>query len=149
MKRDIARELFRSYRIKTYRRTTTDQGARERLTDPGKLGEILAELIEDKDWRNGLAEGSLLTKWGDVVGSEISQNSEPITLLDGRLTIRAKSSAWATQLRLLSPELLRRIQTHPAGASTEELLIIGPSAPSWRKGVRTIRGARGPRDTYG
>jgi predicted nucleic acid-binding Zn ribbon protein len=25
---------------------------------------------------------------------------------------------------------------------------LGPNAPSWKKGIRTIRGARGPRDTY-
>ncbi|NCW43452.1 MAG: DUF721 domain-containing protein, partial [Actinobacteria bacterium] len=27
--------------------------------------------------------------------------------------------------------------------------FIGPQAPSWKKGVRVIRNARGPRDTYG
>jgi predicted nucleic acid-binding Zn ribbon protein len=31
----------------------------------------------------------------------------------------------------------------------EELIFIGPHAPSWKKGLRSIRGARGPRDTYG
>ncbi|MPZ04787.1 DUF721 domain-containing protein, partial [Micrococcus luteus] len=25
----------------------------------------------------------------------------------------------------------------------------GPQAPSWRRGPRTVRGGRGPRDTYG
>jgi predicted nucleic acid-binding Zn ribbon protein len=29
------------------------------------------------------------------------------------------------------------------------LAFIGPQAPTWKKGLRTIRGARGPRDTYG
>jgi predicted nucleic acid-binding Zn ribbon protein len=27
--------------------------------------------------------------------------------------------------------------------------VIGPHAPSWKRGIRSIRGARGPRDTYG
>jgi predicted nucleic acid-binding Zn ribbon protein len=27
--------------------------------------------------------------------------------------------------------------------------VIGPQAPSWKRGIRSIRGARGPRDTYG
>ncbi|EBV8528738.1 DUF721 domain-containing protein, partial [Streptococcus agalactiae] len=27
--------------------------------------------------------------------------------------------------------------------------VAGPQAPSWRKGPRTVRGGRGPRDTYG
>jgi hypothetical protein len=28
------------------------------------------------------------------------------------------------------------------------LAIIGPQTPTWKKGIRTIRNARGPRDTY-
>ncbi|MER2138161.1 MAG: DUF721 domain-containing protein, partial [Arthrobacter sp.] len=26
--------------------------------------------------------------------------------------------------------------------------VIGPAAPNWRKGLRSVKG-RGPRDTYG
>lgn len=149
MKRDLARELFRSYRTKIYQRINTDNTEREQLGEPGKLSNILAELVQQNDWRKGLAEGNLFSNWHEVVGPEVSDNCEPITLLEGRLTIRAQSTAWATQLKLLAPELLKRIQSHPSGASTDEIFIIGPSAPSWRKGVRSIRGARGPRDTYG
>ena len=148
MKRDIARELFRSYRTK-FRRTEVESEERENRGEPGKLNELLNELVTTKDWRRGLAEGNLFSKWSEIVGAEIAANSEPITLLDGRLTIRAASTAWATQLRLLAPDLLKSIQTQAEGALVEELFIIGPTAPSWKRGLRTIRGAKGPRDTYG
>lgn len=149
MKRDIAIELFQSYRIKNYRKSNTESTNRDHLTEPGKLSNILEELVREKDWRKGLADGSLFTNWAEIVGAEVSEHCEPITLLDGRLTVQARSTAWATQLKLLSHELLKRIQSHPSGASTEEIFIIGPTTPSWRRGARTIRGARGPRDTYG
>jgi predicted nucleic acid-binding Zn ribbon protein len=31
----------------------------------------------------------------------------------------------------------------------EEIVVLPPGAPSWKKGIRTIRNSRGPRDTYG
>lgn len=149
MKRDIARELFRSYRSKIERRNTSINPDRVDLNEPTKIANIFSELLNQESWRSGIAEGNLFTRWQDLVGVEIAKHCEPITLLDGKLTIRAESTAWATQLRLLTPELLKRIQTDNTGALVEELYILGPQSPSWKRGLRTIRGAKGARDTYG
>ena len=100
-------------------------------------------------FRSGIAEGNLFSEWSKIVGNEIANHCEPITLFEGKLTIKAESTAWATQLRLMDESLLKTIQQSSPGAVVENLQIIGPTAPSWRRGLRTIRGARGPRDTYG
>jgi predicted nucleic acid-binding Zn ribbon protein len=64
------------------------------------------------------------------------------------LTIQSSSTAWATQLQLISNDLLATIQKDATGVLIERLVIIGPQTPTWKKGFRTIRNARGPRDTY-
>ena len=148
MKRDIARELFRSYRTKS-RKTNNREEDRSKKEDPEKLSNILSDLVTTRDWKKGIAEGTLFTKWREIVGNEIADHCEPITLFEGRLTIKAESTAWATQLRLITPDLLKNIRSRSEGALVEELTVIGPNAPSWKRGLRTIRGARGPRDTYG
>ena len=148
MKRDIARELFRSYRTKT-RKSESIEDDRTQRDEPEKLSNILNDLVTTRDWKKGIAEGNLFTKWSEIVGAEIAQHCEPITLFEGKLTIRAETSAWATQLQLLSTELLKNIRSRSEGALVEELRVIGPNAPSWKRGLRTIKGARGPRDTYG
>lgn len=148
MKRDIARELFRSYRSKTRKSEGVDE-ERKRGDEPGKLSEVLDELITTRDWKKGIAEGTLFSNWRKIVGDEVANHCEPITLLEGRLTIRAETTAWATQLRLIQDEILKTLQTHSEGVLVEELAVIGPSAPSWKRGLRSIRGAKGPRDTYG
>lgn len=148
MKRDIARELFRSYRTKT-RKREVNEPERVNHNEPEKLSNILDNLITTRDWRKGIAEGNLFTKWSEIVGQEIANHCEPITLFEGKLTIRAESSAWATQLQLLASDLLKNIRSRSEGALVEELKVIGPNAPSWKRGLRTIKGARGPRDTYG
>ena len=80
---------------------------------------------------------------------EIAQHSTPISLTEGRLTIQSSSTAWATQLNIMKDSLRETISNTAPGALVEELYIIGPNVPNWKKGLRTIRGARGPRDTYG
>lgn len=149
MKRDIARELFRSYRTGARKRKEVSQEERIDLHEPQKINNILNELIETRDWRKGIAEGNLFTDWREIVGQEIADHSNPITLYEGKLTIQTSSTAWSTQLRLMNDELLKKIRHSAPGAVVEELHIIGPHAPSWKRGLRTIRGAQGPRDTFG
>jgi predicted nucleic acid-binding Zn ribbon protein len=148
MRRDIAREMFRSYRTRN-RKTENIGEERSKRDEPGKLSEVLDELVATRDWKKGIAEGTLFSNWRQIVGDEVAAHCEPITLLEGRLTIRAESTAWATQLRLISDELLKTLQTRSEGVLVEEIIVIGPSAPSWKRGLRSIRGAKGPRDTYG
>lgn len=125
---------------------------KERLSTPGDpqiLGSLLSQLIDDRDWNSGIAEGNLFSLWPAVVGDEISAHATPISLLDGLLTLQTSSTAWATQLRIVAPDLLTTIQKSAPGVLVESVVIIGPQGPSWKKGLRTIRGAKGPRDTYG
>jgi len=149
MKRDIARELFRSYRSGARKKREIVQEERVDLGDPEKIGNILSELIDTRDWRKGIAEGNLFSDWREIVGADIADHSTPITLFEGKLTIQTSSTAWSTQLRLMSSELLNKIRQSAPGALVDELVIIGPHAPSWKRGLRTIRGAQGPRDTFG
>jgi predicted nucleic acid-binding Zn ribbon protein len=149
MKRDIARELFRSYRSGARKKREIVQEERVDLGDPEKIGNILSELIDTRDWRKGIAEGNLFSDWREIVGADIADHSTPITLFEGKLTVQTSSTAWSTQLRLMNRELLNKIRQSAPGALVDELVIIGPHAPSWKRGLRTIRGAQGPRDTFG
>jgi predicted nucleic acid-binding Zn ribbon protein len=65
------------------------------------------------------------------------------------LVVEADSSAWATQVQLLIPALLRRLAEEVGEGTVERVVVRGPAAPSWRKGPRVAPGSRGPRDTYG
>ena len=151
MKRDLAKELYKYYRsgFRKQRNNNEDTQVRNKNTDPQSFQSVLSEVIANRNWSQGVAEGSLFSDWQQIVGGEIALHTTPISLVDGKLTIQSSSSAWATQMRLMKDELLKIISTTAPGALVEELIFIGPHAPSWKRGLRTIRGARGPRDTYG
>jgi len=148
-KRDLALDLFHSFQTGKQNKRKKVKETTTAPTDPQLLADLLSHLIEERDWKGGIAEGTLFSTWPDIVGVEISLHATPISILDGVLTLQTSSTAWATQLRLVSPDLLRTIQTSAPGVLVESILVIGPQGPSWKKGIRTIKGARGPRDTYG
>ena len=151
MKRDLAKELYKFYRSGFRKTQNNDQTneSREKNIDPQSLEAVLAEMVAGRNWGQGIAEGNLFSNWAEVVGVEIAEHTTPISLVDGRLTIQSTSSAWATQMRLMQNELLKTISNSAPGALVDELNVIGPHAPSWKRGLRSIKGARGPRDTYG
>ena len=151
MKRDLAKELYKFYRSGFRKTQNNDQTneSREKNIDPQSLEAVLAEMVAGRNWGQGIAEGNLFSNWAEVVGVEIAEHTTPISLVDGRLTIQSTSSAWATQMRLMQNELLKTISNSAPGALVEELNVIGPHAPSWKRGLRSIKGGRGPRDTYG
>jgi predicted nucleic acid-binding Zn ribbon protein len=150
-KRDLALDLFKTFKTGVTRKANRPAPTKNvgKTGDPELIGELLNNMIDEREWNSGLAEGNLFITWATIVGDEIAQHATPISILDSTLTIQTSSTAWATQLTLVADNLLATIQSDPSGATIAKLRFIGPQAPSWKKGVRVIRNARGPRDTYG
>ncbi|MDQ2850926.1 DciA family protein [Dermatophilaceae bacterium Sec6.4] len=116
--------------------------------DPGLLGAQFDRLLAERGWQLDVAAGTVMGRWREIVGPEVAAHSEPVTYADGVLTVKADSTAWATQLRLLSSTMLGRMEQLVGADVVLELRVTGPGAPSWSHGFRRAPG-RGPRDTYG
>jgi predicted nucleic acid-binding Zn ribbon protein len=116
--------------------------------DPSVLSDQLDRLLLDRGWKVDVAVGSVMGRWPAIVGTEVAEHCRPVTFSDGTLTVRADSTAWATQLRLMSSSILGRLETEVGKDAVTELQVQGPSAPSWTRGPRKSTGP-GPRDTYG
>jgi len=148
-KRDFAIDLFNSYKTGYTKKKKIVEERTQTPGDPTLIASVLTDLIQQRQWDEGLAEGTLFATWSQVVGPEIGQHTTPLSMLEGRLLVQCSSTAWATQLTLVGPTLLETIRSSAPGALVESLDFIGPQAPSWKRGLRTISNGRGPRDTYG
>jgi predicted nucleic acid-binding Zn ribbon protein len=113
------------------------------------VGAALSRLVAERGWQESVAVGGVIGRWDAVVGAEIAAHCVPETFEDGVLTVRADSTAWATQVRLLSGGLLRRLADEVGEGTVTKVVVRGPAAPSWRRGPRVAPGSQGPRDTYG
>lgn len=118
-------------------------------TDPERIGAVLAGYVADRGWDRPLAEGRVFADWSALVGADVAAHCAPQSLNAGELRVVAESTAWATQLRLLASTLLARLVAELGPDVVTKLAISGPTGPSWKHGAWSVRGSRGPRDTYG
>ena len=117
--------------------------------DPQTLDSALTRMVDDRGWQVDLRVAAMFARWGEIVGADVGAHSNAESFADGRLVVRTDSSAWATQLKLLAPTVVRRLNDELGHGTVQVIEVLGPHAPSWKHGQRSIRDARGPRDTYG
>ncbi|MCK0113472.1 DciA family protein [Ornithinimicrobium sp. F0845] len=127
------------------RRSGTGDGV---ARDPRLLDSEVDRLLAARGWGADVQVGAVIGRWPSIVGAEVAAHVEPLGFDGTVLTVQADSTAWATQMKLLSNSVLARVETEVGAGVVTEIVVRGPAAPSWRKGRLRARG-RGPRDTYG
>jgi predicted nucleic acid-binding Zn ribbon protein len=127
----------------------TFSGAHPDDRDPQRLGDQVERMVAERGWDLELRVRGVFARWPELVGAEVGAHSTPETFADGKLVVRTDSTAWATQLTLLAPALVRRLNEELGDGTVTVIDVLGPHLPSWSKGRRRTRDSRGPRDTYG
>jgi predicted nucleic acid-binding Zn ribbon protein len=124
-------------------------GAHPDERDPQTLETTVGRIVADHGWDLDLRMRGVFARWPELVGEEVAAHCTPESFADGRLVVRAGSTAWATQLRLLAPTVVRRLNEELGHGTVTVIEVLGPRGPTWKKGPRSVRDGRGPRDTYG
>ena len=117
--------------------------------DPKPFSTAIDDLLNAEGWALAVATGSVFGRWAEVVGTDLAAHTAPERLADGELTVAADSTAWATQVRLLAGELVRRLNRELGDGTVLRVRVRGPASPGRKAGEWRVRGGRGPRDTYG
>lgn len=116
--------------------------------EPQLFSSSVARLLAERGWTDPVSIGGVIGRWDQIVGSNVAEHCQPESFEDGVVVVRADSTAWATQVRLLVPQLRIRIDQELGEGVVTEVKVLGPAGPSWVKGLRRVDGP-GPRDTYG
>jgi predicted nucleic acid-binding Zn ribbon protein len=124
----------------------TSAGPDER--DPQKIGSTINDLVDGRGWQRTTRIATVLACWEQIVGPQIADHCQPEAINDTELILAAESTSWATQLRLLAPGLIGRVDELLGQGLVTSIRVHGPTGPGWRHGARRVAG-RGPRDTYG
>jgi predicted nucleic acid-binding Zn ribbon protein len=124
------------------------RAGRGRREDPQPLGAAIEGLLDDQGWRTSAAVGSVFGRWEQIVGEALGAHTRPGGFTDGELLVIADSTAWATQVRLLRAQLVRRLNAELGPGTVTGVKVRGPLPPQQR-GQWRVRDTRGPRDDYG
>lgn len=117
-------------------------------SDPELVGDAIDRLLRDQGWTDRTAVATVMAEWSQIVGPDLAAHVEPVSFDEGRLVLQAESTTWATQVRLLLPQLQRALEERIGRGVVSRIEVLGPAAPTWGHGPRRVKG-RGPRDTYG
>jgi predicted nucleic acid-binding Zn ribbon protein len=149
--RDIADAYRQSGAARAPRKRPRPNRSKRRSSrdDPIPVADAMSELVREHGWDERLSIQRVFTDWPSVVGPDVAAHCTVEAFDDGVLTVRAESTSWAKELQLLAPGLVRRLNAELGQDTVLRVDIRGPQAPSWKRGKRSVRDGRGPRDTYG
>ncbi|NKI41104.1 DUF721 domain-containing protein [Streptomyces sp. LD120] len=142
---------------KQARRGGLRSGARADGRDPLPLGAAINRLITERGWETPAAVGGVMGRWPQIVGPDLARHCVPVSYQDDAgdpaadrvLTVRCDSTAWATQLRLLAPQLVARLNEDLGHGTVRLIKVQGPGTGPRRYGSLRAPGSKGPGDTYG
>ncbi|CAL9521602.1 DUF721 domain-containing protein [Streptomyces sp. enrichment culture] len=139
---------------KQARRGGLRSGARADGRDPMALGSAINRLITERGWETPAAVGGVMGRWPEIVGADVAKHCVPERYDEDErvLVVRCDSTAWATNLRLLAPTLVARLNEDLGHGSVRMIKVLGPGGsggPGRRYGPLRAPGSQGPGDTYG
>jgi predicted nucleic acid-binding Zn ribbon protein len=95
--------------------------------------------MANRGWEQRAAVGGVFGNWAGIVGPELAGHTKPEKFDDGELTILADSPAWATQVRALAPQLVRRLNEELGHGTVRRVKVQGPSGGPRRAGGWRVR----------
>ncbi len=160
--RSLARRPAAARRSRRQRAETQSSGSHPDDRDPQTLDSTLGRLVAEQGWGSEVRVHGVFSRWDAIVGRDVAQHVRPVSFVRedgdtagaqapgaGRLVVQTDSTAWATQMRLLAPTVVRRLNEELGDGTVRVIDVQGPNVPSWKRGRRSVRDGRGPRDTYG
>jgi predicted nucleic acid-binding Zn ribbon protein len=112
---------------------------RPRRDDPQALTAAFGGLLSARGWREKAAVGAVFGHWADIVGAQLALHTKPESFESGELTVSADSPAWATQVRLMAPQLLKRLAEELGHGTVRRIRVKGPAGPPRSPGRLRVR----------
>ena len=98
----------------------------DEVVDPRPVADSLPGLTRALGAPAPSVLGSLFSHWEEIVGPAIATEAWPVSVRDGVLRIGVEHPAWATQLRFLGAEVVRRVAaaTGDGAVQTIEVKVL-------------------------
>lgn len=109
-------------------RRNANEWEREWRTAPRPVSDGLEGMARRLGAPNASSLGAVFSQWDEAVGPSVAAHARPVSLADGVLTVAVDQPGWATQLRYLANDVIRRL-ADVAGPGVVGRLEIRVDAP--------------------
>lgn len=97
---------------------------------PVTLADALASYLRQSGFSKRLQQAGVLEEWAELVGPQIAAVTAPQSVsADGVLRVHVATAPWATELGMMTPSILARINQRRTGRIREIRWIPGPLGP--------------------
>jgi predicted nucleic acid-binding Zn ribbon protein len=94
---------------------------------PTHLGEALDEYLRTAGLKKRLQQAAILEEWTTLVGPQIAAVTAPQSITaDGVMRVHVATAPWATELGLMTPRILARLNQGRLGRVKEIRWVPGP-----------------------
>ncbi len=83
--------------------------------------DAVKRILSDVSYDDGILLEKLQNAWNKLVGTEVSNNSKPVSLKNGILTIEAKNSVWLSELKNFYAHKIEEQVRTVCGASVKKI----------------------------
>jgi predicted nucleic acid-binding Zn ribbon protein len=101
---------------------------RDKIKDPrpAPLADALKAYLKRSGLSRRIGQAGVVATWADLVGPQIARvtTAESVTP-DGVLRVRVATAAWASELSLMTPQILARLNTGRSGRITAIRWLAG------------------------
>src|SRR5690606_24963925 len=102
--------------------------------EPHQFGDAIRAWLIEHGWQEQVAIGGIFGRWSRIVGERLAEHVRPCSYADGELVVAVDSPAWATQIRAMAPQLVRKLNEELGHGAVRVIKVNGPG------GYRTSRG---------
>ena len=84
----------------------------------------LKKLIKKEGIENEINQQKAIDLWGDVVGQKIKENTEPIEVQFGVMTVKVKNSVWKQELQFQKNNIIKSLNKKLIKTMIKDLRFI-------------------------
>jgi predicted nucleic acid-binding Zn ribbon protein len=90
--------------------------------NPQKLGDVMTGMLNKSGIADRIAQANVIPEWAKLVGPQIAKVTEPLSVTpQGTLFVAVTTNAWMTELSLMEPALLRRLNERTGRLSIKKI----------------------------
>jgi len=89
-----------------------------------ELGRLIENLVRSYGLERRIKENLVMARWEEIVGSRIARRALPEKVESGKLFVRVKSATWRSELFLLKPRIMEKIDSEIGQGIIKDIILI-------------------------
>lgn len=88
------------------------------------LGHLIEDLIRSFGLERKVKENQVIVRWPEIVGPRIAERATPERVEAGKLFVRVRSATWRSELFLLKPRIIEKIDSEIGRGIINDIVMI-------------------------